>query len=161
SLPPTCHAVSRHASRRGRPRHAALSPQAQACKKCEVLRAERRRGARREKRMVRLKCVALVVSCIVCVANAGSLRVGPTMVVLDAKPPVAPGRVPKNNEMAMPYETTVLRWAQRDNDDVYEPENDVIATPPIFELKPGETQILRVGMLQPVDAPAEVALRLY
>lgn len=78
--------------------------------------------------------------------DAGSLRVGPTTVTLDAKHPVATLRVTNNNPSTTAIEVRVVAWRQDDNQDVYEPSDQLIVTPPIFELAPGDTQIIRAGL---------------
>lgn len=91
---------------------------------------------------------ALALTGLLCVATgqAGSLRVSPTSVVLDTKHPVAVLTVRNNNTVATAIEVQAAQWRQELNDDVYATTSDLIATPPIFELQPGASQIVRVGL---------------
>jgi fimbrial chaperone protein len=96
-------------------------------------------------------------------ADAGSLRVGPTIVTLDAKHPVATLRVTNNNPSTTAIEVRALAWRQDDNQDIYEPSDQLIVTPPIFELAPGDTQIIRAGLRDRASAGAaqERAFRVF
>lgn len=54
-----------------------------------------------------------------------------------------------------------VAWSQKGGDDVYAPTTDVIATPPIFTLAPGATQVVRVGLRHPTEGDREVSYRLF
>jgi len=60
------------------------------------------------------------------------------------------------------YEVEVMRWTQSvDGRDEYEPTDDLIAVPPVFTLEPGETQVIRVGMLGSASPDREMAYRIF
>ena len=53
------------------------------------------------------------------------------------------------------------QWAQEAGQDRYAPSDALIVSPPIFELSPGQEQVVRVGLRAPVFvAPEGVAPRL-
>ena len=53
-------------------------------------------------------------------------------------------------------------WVQsEDGTDEYESTSDVIAVPPIFSIAPGETQIIRVGLVGGLSPDRELAHRLF
>jgi fimbrial chaperone protein len=106
-------------------------------------------------------CLACALLLLNTTAHAGSVRVGPTLINLSAAHPVAAVQVTNNNDVTTAYETQLVLWEQDNNNDVYTPVSNVIATPPIFELAPGATQVLRVGLLNDAPEAAEQALRLY
>jgi fimbrial chaperone protein len=89
---------------------------------------------------------ACVLALFSTLSYAGSLRVGPTLVRLDSRHRVVALRVTNNNTVATPIEVQVMKWRQENNDDDYAATSELIVTPPIFELAPGETQIVRVGL---------------
>ncbi len=53
-----------------------------------------------------------------------------------------------------------MAWAQKDGKDQLTPTRELIATPPIFNLKAGTTQLIRIGMLRKVDLEKELIYRL-
>lgn len=53
-----------------------------------------------------------------------------------------------------------VAWTQADGQDVYTPTQDLLVNPPIFAVKPGHAQVLRVGLRQPPTGEREVAYRL-
>lgn len=58
------------------------------------------------------------------------------------------------------YQITVLQWFQLDGQDRYEATADFMASPPLFTLAAGASQIVRVGFRRPVRSPVEQAYRL-
>jgi fimbrial chaperone protein len=58
------------------------------------------------------------------------------------------------------YQITVLQWSQVDGQDRYEATADFMASPPLFALAAGASQIVRVGFRRPVRRPVEQAYRL-
>jgi fimbrial chaperone protein len=50
---------------------------------------------------------------------------------------------------------------QQDGKDVYTPTKDILATPPIFTVPAGGSQVVRVGLRRPTDAQRELAYRLF
>ena len=60
------------------------------------------------------------------------------------------------------YQVEVVAWSQTDERrEVYAPTDDLLAVPILFTLKPGEEQLVRVGMLQPADAKVERSYRVF
>jgi fimbrial chaperone protein len=58
------------------------------------------------------------------------------------------------------YQITVLQWFQVDGQDRYEATADFMASPPLFSLAAGASQIVRVGFRRPVRTHVEQAYRL-
>ena len=69
----------------------------------------------------------------------------------------------ESSEDAVVIQTRMFSWTQRDGDDITTPNTDLIVNPPIFTLKPGGQQVIRIG---PRDArllsasPIEATYRL-
>jgi fimbrial chaperone protein len=55
----------------------------------------------------------------------------------------------------------VASWGQTAADDVYEPTTDLLATPPIFTVPPGQSQVIRVGLRRAPDSRRELDYRLF
>jgi fimbrial chaperone protein len=54
----------------------------------------------------------------------------------------------------------LVAWSQADNDDKLEPTNDLIASPPIFTVPAGGSQILRVALRRAPDPMVERTYRI-
>lgn len=91
---------------------------------------------------------------------AGSFQVSPVRATLTATQPVVALKVRNTGDAATVVQLQVMRWTQSDNKDALVPAGELLATPPIFTLAPGATQIIRVGSRQPADARVERAYRL-
>lgn len=95
------------------------------------------------------------------VAEAGRYSVSPHRVKLSAESPVAALRVHNNGSELVSVQVELLDWMQRDGVDTFETNRDVLVTPPIFTVPPGETQVIRVGLRRPPDPERELNYRLF
>jgi fimbrial chaperone protein len=79
-------------------------------------------------------------------AIAGSFRVNPVRVELTPDRPAGELTLSNVEQAPVGVKVTALRWTQVNGLDVYEPTTDVIASPPIFTLAGGGTQLIRIGL---------------
>jgi fimbrial chaperone protein len=91
---------------------------------------------------------------------AGSLRVGPTRVDLSPRHPVAVLEVQNTGDTETLAQVDTLIWTQDAGDESLEPTPELIATPLIMTLAPGETQKVRVGLREPIGVSAEQSYRV-
>lgn len=54
-----------------------------------------------------------------------------------------------------------VTWHQVNNEEMYEATDDLIVSPPIFEVQPGKTQTVRIGLKQKPDLTREKTYRLF
>jgi fimbrial chaperone protein len=93
--------------------------------------------------------------------HAGSLRVGPTLIALDAEHPVAVVRVTNNNAVTTAIDVRANAWQQSANQDAYSDTQQLIVTPPVFDLKAGETQTVRIGLSPSAKLGSQQAERAF
>jgi fimbrial chaperone protein len=55
----------------------------------------------------------------------------------------------------------LMQWSAAGAEDRYQPSDEVVAMPPIMTIRPGEPQIIRMGLTRAVDPQRELAYRLY
>lgn len=117
---------------------------------------------------MRVPCAALALAATLLAgigcAQAGSLRVGPTLIVLDEEHPVAVVRVTNNNALTTAIDVRANAWQQTGNEDRYTDTRHLIVTPAVFDLAAGDTQTVRIGLnpLAVRDAAAvERAFRVF
>src|ERR1700761_4020304 len=94
------------------------------------------------------------------VASAGSLRVGPTRIDLSPQHPVATLEVQNTGDTATLVQTDALSWTQSRGEESQDPTSELIATPLVMNLEPGETQRVRVGLREPNRTTAEHTYRI-
>lgn len=92
---------------------------------------------------------------------AGSFSVSPTRVVLSAQDNVVALWVRNTGTGETSVQVELQEWRQRGGQDIYTPSREVLATPPIFTLAPGQTQVLRVGLRRPPERDTELSYRLF
>lgn len=94
-------------------------------------------------------------------AQAGTFVVSPVRATLTVSQQV--GALTVRNDSAEPtvVQLEVLSWSQQDAKDIYEPTREILATPPIFTVPPGGSQIVRVGLRRAPDPERELSYRLY
>ena len=108
-------------------------------------------------------CAAfLFLSGIGFTAAHASLNVSPVRVNLSDSHTKDVIQISNQEESVKSYEVEVVAWSQTDERrEVYTPTEDILAVPPLFSLKPGETQLIRVGMLTDADANTERSYRMF
>lgn len=109
------------------------------------------------------KPVQLAGLYLLCSSASAQLIIGPTVVELGSKQKVAAVSVTLDEKAAAPMrlQADVLRWSQGiTGDDVYADTAELLVTPPLAELRPGQRQIFRVALRGPRTAPEELAYRL-
>lgn len=79
-------------------------------------------------------------------AHAGSFRVDPVNISIDEGKAATELRLTNMESKPVGIRVTALRWTQKDGEDVYEATDDVIASPPIFTVAAGATQLVRFGL---------------
>ena len=96
-------------------------------------------------------------------AWAGNFQVIP--VKLEMGPDTKTGvlRVINQSDQALTIQVTSKVWTQPDGstEDRYEDTRDIVLFPPLFTLKPGQEQVLRIGYRGPAGREQERAYRVF
>ena len=79
--------------------------------------------------------------------HAGSLRLDRTVLSLSPDKPVAELTMRNIGVTPSLVQTQVFSWRQENNENKLDPSQDLLVSPPIVEIPPGASQILRVGLL--------------
>lgn len=105
--------------------------------------------------------VALLAA-FACGAARGQANLAVEPLRIDIAQPARSGSLRVTNRGSEPVrvQADVRRWTQQDGRDRLDETADAIASPPLFELKPGASQVLRVGLLRPADPARETTFRL-
>lgn len=107
-------------------------------------------------------CAALLFCTGATQVFAGMIGVSPLRVDFDGVHKSGVVRVFNTGETDMSMQVDARSWAQaEDGSDEYDSASDVIAVPPIFSIAPGETQIVRVGLVGGQRPDRELAHRLF
>ena len=105
----------------------------------------------------------VAVLCLTAGAAVAQVLIEPVIVNLDARQRIVSVSVKLSDKALAPmrFQADVLRWSQNlKGDALTEPTDDLLVTPPIAELRPGEQQLFRVTLRGPRPAPEELAYRL-
>jgi fimbrial chaperone protein len=94
-------------------------------------------------------------------AIAASLSLVPVRISLTAKQPISAMTVRNDGDEATVVQLEAAAWAQTDGKDVYTATAEILATPPIFTVPPGGSQLVRVGLRRAADADHELTYRLF
>lgn len=92
---------------------------------------------------------------------ASGLGVTPIRVYLSEGTPTAALTLENNGSTPTVVQLQLMRWDSDGVEEQYHPTYEVVATPPIATLRPGQTQVVRVGLSRDVDPDRELAYRLY
>jgi fimbrial chaperone protein len=86
-------------------------------------------------------------------AAAGSLQVDPIRLEINAGRRTATLRVRNEEQSPVTIRAYALDWSQPEGEDRYVETTGVIASPPIFTIPGGGTQLIRVGLRNPAGGP--------
>ena len=111
-------------------------------------------------RFVRLAACGLAFFFFAAGVWAGSFQVGPVSATLTADQPVAALTVRNTGGAPAVIQLEAMAWSQAAGKDTYVPTSDILATPPIFTVAPGASQVIRVGSRAP-GVQEERAERLF
>lgn len=103
--------------------------------------------------------LALLVLAAACPAWGASFSISPVRVELSPQDATVAVTVTNTSEESASIQLRVFSWRQEANQDRLEPTRDLIATPPLFTIPPGESQIVRLGLRRPPQSNAEIAFR--
>lgn len=92
---------------------------------------------------------------------AGSFSVSPIWASLSAEARVVALRVHNSGTEPASIQAELKTWNQQNGEDKFEPSREVLVTPPIFTVSPGETQVIRVGLRRPPGLDNELSYRLF
>ncbi len=94
-------------------------------------------------------------------ASGGSLRVGPTRIELSVRHPVVALEVQNTADAPTLAQLDVFAWSQEGVGDLLAPTTELIATPLVLNLAPGETRVVRVGLREQNHTAVERSYRLF
>lgn len=93
-------------------------------------------------------------------ARAASFTIDPLKVSLEEGRTSTVMRVQNTGKDTLTLQIQARSWQQESQSDRLEPTRELVATPQIFRVKPGATQLVRVALLGKPDTDRETAFRL-
>jgi fimbrial chaperone protein len=93
--------------------------------------------------------------------QAGSFGINPVKLVLSAQNPTEIMTVRNDGAQAAVMQVELASWTQEQGLDNHTPTRELLATPPIFNLPPGASQIIRIGLRRAPDGQREMAYRMF
>jgi fimbrial chaperone protein len=94
-------------------------------------------------------------------AMAASLGISPVRVELSPATPTAALPLRNGGDEPTVVQVRAVAWSQQGGEDVYEPTNEVIVSPPIFTVAAKGAQVVRVGLRRAPDARRELSYRIF
>lgn len=90
-----------------------------------------------------------------------SIGISPTLVTIGPNNPVANLTLSNEGDAAVTMQLKLVKWTQRQNEEIYKDTDDLIATPQIFIIPPHKQQLVRIGLERPFFGNKEKAYRLF
>ncbi|WP_374618438.1 molecular chaperone [Pandoraea sp.] len=103
--------------------------------------------------------VALLTLCVVD-GNGATLQVSPVIVNILPTQPATTLTLGNTGDMPIHGQLRLFAWTQRHGDNVLTPTEDLIASPPILRIEPGERQIVRLVRVTQAPEQSEQSYRL-
>ncbi len=105
--------------------------------------------------------VALLLTLGVTSVHASGVKVTPVRLYLGASERSTAITLNNGTQQTKRFQVEVRQWSQVDGNDVLQDSSQVIANPPLFSLKPDQTQVIRIGFLKLPDQQFEQAYRIF
>lgn len=99
--------------------------------------------------------------CGASVAYAGSFSVSPVRATLSARQSAGSLTVRNDGEGPSVIQIEIVAWSQKDGREVFVPTSEILATPPIFTVPAGGSQVVRVGLRRAPDTKRELTYRMF
>ncbi len=93
-------------------------------------------------------------------ASAGSFSISPIRLELGEANPNGALTVRNGGDEPVVIQLQPMAWSQSDGEDQLDPTREVLATPAVFTLDPGGSQLVRVALRRVVDPTRELSYRL-
>jgi len=104
--------------------------------------------------------LALTLLCAATGAQASSLLVRPTTVVLSGKESAATITLTNSGEQPVTAQLRLYSWDQKDNDELLVETSTLVASPPMTSIPPGKSQTVRVVRVGATPATTQESYRL-
>lgn len=92
--------------------------------------------------------------------QAGVLTVSPTRVTLDADGRAEIVKLRNPGQRASLVEVKAFAWVDATDHGALEPTQELLVVPPVFEIDPDATQVIRLALRRPLDLDGERSYRL-
>lgn len=109
-----------------------------------------------------IKALALVMAFLCALpAQAANLLVSPLRVALTPGQTSAVLTLNNRGDKPVVLQLEAVSWSQKNGVDAYAATRDLVASPPVFTLPAGSTQLVRMGLRRPADFDSEHSYRLF
>lgn len=105
--------------------------------------------------------VVLALWLLTSTAQAASISVNPVLITLDASDSIAAMTVTNQGDETVVMQASVNAWSIRDNREHYQPTTALLVNPPVFEVAPGQRQIVRIGLIDTEPQAVEQSFRVF
>lgn len=87
------------------------------------------------------------------------VHVSPTTLNINESKPVEAFTLTNQGDKDTSFEVRLYRWGITDDQNDLEPTRDLMVSPPVFSLAPGESQTVRVALLSDISRTSEASYR--
>ena len=105
------------------------------------------------------RCLVVLALATAEAALGASFSVSPVRVELSPRDNVVAVTVTNTGDQPGSIRLSVFSWRQEANEDRLDPTRELVATPPLFTVAPGESQIVRFGLRRAPKADRELSYR--
>ena len=109
-----------------------------------------------------LHFLTFIFACLTAeLSSASSLQVSSVNIIFDGSQKVTSIEVKNHSNSAVLVQSELVSWVQANNRPVYTQTDDLIISPPIFELSANQSQTMRFALRDPRTPEVEKTYRVY
>lgn len=110
---------------------------------------------------VRVGRLALTLLVLLCAGRVlADVHVGPTLLTLTENQTVGALTLTNRGDQSTTFEARMFRWDITDNQDDLQPTRELLVAPPVFTLAAGDSQTVRVALVEDLPQQVEASYRV-
>jgi fimbrial chaperone protein len=108
-----------------------------------------------------MRWVACLIACLISAsATAATLQVSPVRITISADGRAGIVRLQNDSDTPTLVQVEALTWNESEDPSNVARTDEILAVPPVFELAPDASQVIRLAVRRPVTSGTEAAYRL-
>jgi fimbrial chaperone protein len=91
-----------------------------------------------------------------------AIDISPVLIAMSEERNKEVVRITNSGDTAKSFEVNAVAWSQSEKErEIYSETDDLLAVPPLFTVQPGQTQVVRIGLMRRAEEDRELAYRVF
>lgn len=105
--------------------------------------------------------LVLAMLCFSSTVNASGLQISPVKIFFKQDQKMAAFTIKNLKPNKIILQSEIKQWRQKDGENIFKDQQDLIVAPTIISIQPGESQIFRIALKKPLIEKKELSYRIF